>query len=228
MAKMNPDLQAYADDGLRLCRAGDWNKGLPVLAAVLEQRSPMDQVPGLVYSYLGYGVARYQGKIREGIKLCEHAIKIQYYECENHWNLARIQALAGERMNAHQTIERGLKLDPTHDGLLATQRELGVRRAPVLKFLARSNPINVFLGRMRHQLLESRAAQAETARSAKPAAAAPSKGGAPPRPPGARPATPGAATPGAAAASAPRAPGAGAPAGPRPPAGGEAKYPTAK
>ncbi len=158
MAKLNAELQSYADDGLRLCRAGDWNKGLSVLAAVLDQRSPSDQVPGIVYSFLGYGVARFQGKIREGIKLCEHALKLQYYEADNHWNLARVQALAGERATAHQTIEHGLKLDPTHEGLLATQRELGVRKQPVLGFLARDNPVNVLLGRWRHSLSAQQAA----------------------------------------------------------------------
>lgn len=152
MTKMSPELQTYADNGLKLCRDGDWNKGLAVLAAVLDQRTPLDQVPGVVYSYLGYGVARYQNKLREGLKLCEHSLKIQYYEAENHWNLARVQALAGERQLAHQTIERGLKLDPEHAGLLATQKELGVRKKPIVWFLSRDNPINVLLGRLRHSM----------------------------------------------------------------------------
>jgi tetratricopeptide (TPR) repeat protein len=152
MAKLSEELQKYADDGLKLCRAGDWNKGLSVLASVLEQRGPSDQVPGVVYSYLGYGVARFQNKVREGLKLCEHSLKLQYYEAENHWNLARVQALAGERQAAHQTIEHGLKLDPDHAGLLATQRELGVRKPPIIGFLSRDNPINVMLGRWRHSL----------------------------------------------------------------------------
>ena len=121
---------------------------------MLDQRTPSDQVPGVVYSFLGYGVARFQGKLREGIKLCEHSLKIQYYEADNHWNLARCQALAGERQTAHQTIDHGLKLDPGHEGLLATKKELGVRRKPVLGFLSRDNPVNVWLGRMRHSIKE--------------------------------------------------------------------------
>jgi hypothetical protein len=159
MTKMSPDLQTYADNGLKLCRDGDWNKGLSVLAAVLDQRTPLDQVPGIIYSYLGYGVARYQGKLREGLKLCEHSLKIQYYEAENHWNLARVQALAGERQAAHQTIEHGLKLDPDHAGLIATQKELGVRKKPILWFLGRDNPINVMLGKWRHSISQEASSQ---------------------------------------------------------------------
>jgi hypothetical protein len=91
-----------------------------------------------------------QGKVREGLKLCEHSLKIQYYEADNHWNLARVQIVSGERLAAFQTISRGLKLDPTHEGLLQTQKEIGVRRRPVLGFLSRDHPLNIWLGRLRH------------------------------------------------------------------------------
>ena len=41
MAKLNPELQTFADDGLRLCRAGEWNKGLSVLASVIGALTPV-------------------------------------------------------------------------------------------------------------------------------------------------------------------------------------------
>jgi tetratricopeptide (TPR) repeat protein len=150
MTGLSPELQALVEDGLKLCRSGDWNKGLPLLAAVLEQRTPTDTVPGIVYSYLGYGVAKYQGQVREGVKLCDHAIKVEYYEAENHWNLSRVYVIAGDRLAAFHAISRGLKLNPDHAGLLATQTEIGVRKPPVLKFLSRDHPINVYLGKWRH------------------------------------------------------------------------------
>ena len=98
------------------------------------------------------GSVEFQGKVRDGIRLCEHAIKLQFYEAENHFNMARVQHLAGERMASVNAIERGLKLDPDHEGLLALKREVGVRRPPVLGFLDRKNPVNVFLGRVRQAL----------------------------------------------------------------------------
>ena len=156
MARLSPQLQASSEEGLELCRSGDWTKGLLVLASVLDQRTPSDQVPGIVYSYLGYGVARFQGKQREGLKLCEHSLKIQYYEADNHWNLARVQALAGERLAALLTVDHGLKLDPSHQGLIEAQRELGVRKKPMIGFLSRENPLNVFLGRLRHSIKEGK------------------------------------------------------------------------
>jgi len=152
MVGLSEELQHYVDDGLRLCREGEWRKGMPVLAAVIEQKGPYDKVPGLVYSFLGYGVAKFQSKTTEGVRLCEHAIKVQFYEADNHWNLARVNVLAGHRRNAVNALNGGLKLDPDHQGLLDLKKEIGLRRAPVLGFLGRDNALNVLLGRIRHAI----------------------------------------------------------------------------
>jgi len=152
MVGLSEELQRYADDGLHLCREGEWRKGMPVLAAVIERKGPFDKVPGVVYSYLGYGVAKFQNKTTEGLRLCEHAVKVQFYEADNHWNLARVNVLAGHRRNAVNAINGGLKLDPDHEGLLALKKEIGLRRSPVLKFLSREHALNVLLGRIRHAI----------------------------------------------------------------------------
>ena len=150
MAPVSDEMRSHVEDGVSLCRAGDWNKGLPVLAAAIENRGVAEQVPGIAYSYLGYGVARFQGKHRDGLRLCEHAIKLQYYEADNHWNLARVHLLATNRQAAVTALERALKLDPDHPGLLALQKEIGTRRRPVIRFLHRDHPLNRWLGRLRH------------------------------------------------------------------------------
>ncbi|MCM2269438.1 MAG: hypothetical protein NDJ75_05010 [Thermoanaerobaculia bacterium] len=152
MVGLSEEMQGYVRDGLRLCREGEWRKGLPVLAGVIEQRGPYDKVPGIVYSYLGYGVAKFQNKTTEGLRLCEHAIKIEFYEADNHWNLARVSVLAGHRRNAVNAINGGLRLDPDHDGLLKLKQEIGLRRQPILGFLGRDNFLNVLLGRIRHAI----------------------------------------------------------------------------
>jgi tetratricopeptide (TPR) repeat protein len=163
MAPVSDAMRAHVEDGLKLCRAGDWNKGLPVLAAAIENRGVAEQVPGIAYSWLGYGVARFQGKHREGLQLCEHAIKLQYYEADNHWNLARVHVLASNRKQAVVALERALKLDPEHSGLNELKQEIGLRRPPVLKWLDRDHPLNKFLGRLRHNM-KANAAGAPAAR----------------------------------------------------------------
>ena len=210
MAPVSDAMRAHVEDGLRLCRAGDWNKGLPVLAAAIENRGVAEQVPGLAYSWLGYGVARFQGKHREGLRLCEHAIKIQYYEADNHWNLARVHVLAANRKLAVQALERALKLDPDHEGLLALKNEIGLRRSPVFKWLDRDHPLNRLLGRLRHNMNKPADAPATERRPVE------RTGARTPRPPGVgatgtrTPAPPGLRTPGSGAQAAPSRPDRGA------------------
>jgi tetratricopeptide (TPR) repeat protein len=152
MALGTGEIQVAAAKGLALCRAGDWDRGLQLLGAAAEGRQGAAELPGLVYSYLGYGIARYQRRVRDGHKLCEHAVKIQYYEPDNHLNLARVQLILEDRKGAVSSIARGLKLDPDHRELKELRREIGVRRRPVLPFLSRKNPLNVLLGRLRNGL----------------------------------------------------------------------------
>ena len=88
--------------------------------------------------------------MREGLKLCEHAVRIQFYEPDNHLNSARVHLLARNRRAAVEAIGRGLKLDPHHAALRGLRQEIGIRKRPVLPFLSRNNPLNRLLGRMRH------------------------------------------------------------------------------
>ena len=49
-------------------------------------------------------------------------------------------------------IERGLAVDARNLDLLRLKVGVGVRRLPVIPFLHRDHPINVSLGRLRHQM----------------------------------------------------------------------------
>lgn len=141
-----------ADDeerGIALCRAGQWDRGVDHLA---RQVSSGGRLSSTGYSFLGYGMALRRRQIREGLKLCEQAVKMEFYQPDNFLNLARTQLLAGNRRAAATSMRRGLALDRGHRGLRALAKELGVRRAPVLKFLGRSNPLNVLLGKLRHAI----------------------------------------------------------------------------
>jgi tetratricopeptide (TPR) repeat protein len=141
--------------GIELCRQGEWNDGLFFLGKIAQ--AGRTDVPGIYYSYLGYGIARCQKRTEEGLKLCRHAVKLQFYEPDNYVNLARTALLANERGEAVQAVRKGLKVDRNNLELQALFRELGIRQSPVLPFLARSNPLNLVLGRIRSRLFGQRA-----------------------------------------------------------------------
>jgi uncharacterized protein HemY len=149
MNAAQPDLSHVLRRGIERCRQGDWEVGLAYLGRIAEaERS--SALPGLFYSYLGYGIALRQKRVQEGLKLCQHSVKVQFYEPENYVNLARTYLLAGERPAAVKTVLSGLKVVRQHPELLRLHRELGIRAQPVLPFLSRSNPLNQLLGRVRH------------------------------------------------------------------------------
>ncbi len=148
MLAARQSLEEVVRRGVECCRQDDWDGGLYFLGRVAEaDRSKA--LPGLFYSYLGYGIARCQRRVQEGLKLCRHSIKVQFYEPDNYVNLAKTCLLGNERTEAVRAILDGLKVDPHNLELLALHRELGIRRFPVLRFLARSNPLNLLLGRLR-------------------------------------------------------------------------------
>lgn len=136
--------------GIELCRQGEWNDGLFFLGKIAQ--AGRTDVPGIYYSYLGYGIARCQKRTEEGLKLCRHAVKLQFYEPDNYLNLARTALLANERGEAVQAVRKGLKVDRNNLDLQVLYRELGIRRSPVLPFLSRSNPLNQILGKIRSRL----------------------------------------------------------------------------
>jgi|SRR5580693_761795 hypothetical protein len=151
-SRATDDLPAAVRAGIEACRRGLWDQGLPALARIAEDGQRSGSLPALVYSYLGYGVALRQQRVEEGLRLCRHAVKLEFYQAESYLNLARTQLLAHNRKAAVRAVRDGLHIEKDNEDLLALQRDLGVRRGPVLPFLDRSNPLNLLLGRLRHAI----------------------------------------------------------------------------
>ena len=149
---LSPEIATSVKLGIECCRRGDWNAGLQYLGKVTQTEDANLGLPGLFYSYLGYGIALRDRRIREGLRLCKHSIEVELFEAENYLNLARTCLLARDRRGAVKAVRAGLKVDRGNQKLLALQKEMGVRSSPVIPFLDRSNPLNVLLGRLRHTL----------------------------------------------------------------------------
>jgi tetratricopeptide (TPR) repeat protein len=144
------DIGAAIDEGLRLCRAEEWQVGLGILWKIARKQERSEKLPPIYYSYAGYGAARFDGNVKEGLSLCRHAIKLDPLEPDNYLNLARVEMLRRNRRSAIKALRRGLTLRPGHPRLAAFEREIGSRRRPVIPFLSRDNRLNMWLGRRRH------------------------------------------------------------------------------
>lgn len=111
-------------------------------------------MPGLLFSYLGYGMARYQGERANGLKLCNLGVRVELYQPESYLLLAQTHLILGDRRAAWDTVERGLQVDAAHEGLQKLKAELGQRRRPIFPFLPRRHALNRWLGKLRHRVLE--------------------------------------------------------------------------
>jgi tetratricopeptide (TPR) repeat protein len=148
------ELSGMLGRAIEHCRQGHWELGLPYLGLLADSEN-RSSLPGLFYSYLGYGIALREQRLDEGLKLCRHSIKIEFYQPENYFNLARTHLLANDRRGAIKALREGLKVDPNHSELLELQKDLGRRRPPVLSFLSRNHALNRLLGNLRHKLTGS-------------------------------------------------------------------------
>lgn len=145
-------LLAAVDRGLDLCRFGNFKEGLAELAA-LGDLTRVKDVPSAYFSYLGFALAKQRNQIPQGIKLCRHAIKLEFFQTENYVNLARTCLLSEKyRREAFEAVRDGLRVDSENPELVELERQLGSRKAPVLSFLGRKNPLNRLLGSFRHLL----------------------------------------------------------------------------
>ena len=139
--------------GIALCKQDRWQEGLKILNLIADAGERTD-LPGRFYAILGFGRACYQGKLKDGLALCRHAVKLEFYQAENYYWLAQAYSLTNSRRRFLDTIAQGLKIDPENRQLLELRKELDERRPPVLRFLSRTHPLNRALGKLRHQMLE--------------------------------------------------------------------------
>jgi tetratricopeptide (TPR) repeat protein len=112
-------------------------------------------------SYCGYLTAIVEGKSREGAGMCEAAITIlrkskstdiAFFLPLFYLHLGKVYMKADRKQPAINAFQEGLKFDSRNRELLSELKAIGSRKSPVIPFLGRSNPINKFLGKLRHDL----------------------------------------------------------------------------
>ena len=100
-------------------------------------------------SYYGLCLALERNQIGEALRYCREAVTLESFNPDIRCNLGRVLLRAGRRREAYRCLVRGLNLETDHRATTSALRVMGVRKLPVLPFLGRGNPINVFLGRIR-------------------------------------------------------------------------------
>jgi tetratricopeptide (TPR) repeat protein len=113
--------------------------------ALHEERSPEH------LSQYALALAHHTGNTRAAIALCQEALKRDPKNQEHFLRLGTVYLIAGRRRDAVKLFHLGLRLG-RHAALARMLQVMGHRQKPVLPFLARSNPLNKYLGKIRVSL----------------------------------------------------------------------------
>lgn len=146
-AVARPEPSGPFDEGLRRYRARDF-AGAHAAFARAHRLAPRDP---RVASWYGLTLVVVERNLSLGALYCDEALRAAGPQPELLLNQARVELSLGHRQRAVRALSRGLELAPHDPALLAARETMGWRRRPVLPFLSRRNPLNVWLGKLRHR-----------------------------------------------------------------------------
>lgn len=118
-------------------------------AIELEKRLGESGPQARYLSFYGLCLGLVSRQFHEGIRFCQKARSMEQFDPDMCRNLARVYMAAGQRKKAHNAYVKGLRLQPDHQGIRSDMIKMGTRKRPVIKFLSRDNPLNVYFGKRR-------------------------------------------------------------------------------
>jgi tetratricopeptide (TPR) repeat protein len=112
--------------------------------AYFEQAIRIEWKP-LTCSSLAYCLAKVKGSYRESILLARKALELEPDDPAHYGNLGRILILSGAVEEGIRMLRQGLQYGG-HIDIIRELERLGIRKPPIFKKLARSHPVNKYLG----------------------------------------------------------------------------------
>ena len=138
---------ATFQEGLARYRQGDAVEA-HVLFERAHRRAPADAI---MMSWYGLTLVLVAKNSNLGVSYCDQALRLAGPEPELLLNQARAHLALGQRERAVRAIVRGLSVAPLDPALKLAQASMGWRRRPVFPCFGRSNPLNRWLGKVRHR-----------------------------------------------------------------------------
>jgi Flp pilus assembly protein TadD len=103
-------------------------------------------------SFLGVCTAM-EGDRVKGMSQCADALKSLSSESILYVNLGRVLLEDGRKNEARSMFLKGYWMDRTNAPAALELSGMGIRRMPVIPFLSRNSQVNIFLGKLRHRIL---------------------------------------------------------------------------
>ncbi len=97
-------------------------------------------------SFYGLCVAKVERRYGKAVECCQTSLKADRFDANHRANLAKVYLEADDRKKAIEALQDGLRIDPEHTAIHHVWKDIGKRQPPVLGFLDRSHPLNIWLG----------------------------------------------------------------------------------
>ena len=122
-------------------------------AAIEQERQEGTKSPRMKYlSYLGLAATLGNPRSDEGLKLCEQAVRREFFDPDVYCNLGIVLLRNRQKARAFDAFQKGLNLKPGYRRITEELNRYERRSDPIFTFLPRQHPINVLAGRLRHRL----------------------------------------------------------------------------
>jgi tetratricopeptide (TPR) repeat protein len=122
-------------------------------AAIDQERREGTKNPRMRYvSYLGLAATLANPRSDEGLKLCEQAVRREFFDPDVYCNLGIALLRNRQKARAFEAFQKGLNLKPGYRRITDALNRYDRRTDPVFTFLPRNHPVNVLAGRVRHRL----------------------------------------------------------------------------
>jgi hypothetical protein len=151
------NIEDLIEMGVSSAKKAQYERGLIFLAEAYRHLGrDHHRLSGPLLSFYGLCLALHRGRIKEAADFCWLGVEKDHYNPDVYCNMAYVWMAGRSRRKAVDAIEKGLALDSKHQGLLRLRAEIGTRKAPVIPFLHRDNPLNISLGRVRAKLRDGK------------------------------------------------------------------------
>lgn len=145
----DPEIGGLLQEGIDWFGRGDLEQAHGCFQRAHRRRSS----DPLALSWYGLTLILVERNTALGLRYCEESVRRGGATVPVAWlNLGRAYRALGHRVAAVRALVRGKELDPDNEDVKEELRRLGIRRPPVLPFLARAHPLNRLLGGLRHRL----------------------------------------------------------------------------
>lgn len=153
MSEEREEILGKVRQGVQLTRTERFEEAMQLFESCLPPLAEGDiadkRAAAAAFSYYGLCVAKVKRRYAEAVKYCSISLRAHPYDPDHRANLALVYLERNDRRRAVEQLNKGLRLQTTNPTINQVYSMIGRRQRPVVPFLPRSNPINVWLGKKR-------------------------------------------------------------------------------